>query len=477
MIEQLHAMPETIPGIQTAENTISSLQPVLPRGAGGRVSWGRLYGSSYGLVVSAAAQQHDGLVVLVTADTRSAARMTQEIEFFNNGGEPLPLLSLPDWETLPYDAFSPHQDIISDRLATLYRLPRTPRGILVVPVMTLMHRLLPREYLEASSLMLDIGMRLDVDQLRSDFSACGYRYVSQVMEHGEFAVRGNLIDLYPMGSSVPYRIDLFDEEVESIRAFDPETQRSLYNIQNVRLLPAREFPLDADGIKRFRESYRATFEGDPQRSLIYRDVSNGLAPAGIEYYLPLFYEHTATLFDYLAPDTMFIACEGVKEAADHFWTEAVERFEQHRIDPERPALDPQRLYQQVPHVFQAIGNFPRVTLERFELEQRAGHYNFATHAVPNLAIQHRAADPAAALKHFLENFEGRVLFAAESAGRRETLQQLFSHHNIHPVTFDHWQADVWLWFSLSGKHLVRDRFTGPDDDEFVVPRSVDHLLD
>ncbi|KAF0192511.1 MAG: transcription-repair coupling factor (superfamily II helicase) [Gammaproteobacteria bacterium] len=433
-------MPDTAVTADASEPRASPLAPPLPSEPGDRIAWGRLYGSSDGLVVAMAAHRHHAPVVLITADARTSARVTQEIEFFNPDPQNLPLLTFPDWETLPYDAFSPHQDIVSERLASLYRLPRLTHGMLVVSVTTAMHRLLPHDYLDRSSLMLDVGEKLDPTAMRDRFTTCGYRCVSQVMEHGEFAVRGNLVDLFPMGSDIPYRIDLFDDEVESIRAFDPETQRSMASVASVRLLPAREFPLDEAAVARFREHYRATFEGDPQRSIIYRDVSNGIAPAGIEYYLPLFFDNTATLFDYLPRNTLFIISDGAREAADQFWRDAVERYEQHRLDPERPPLPPQQIYLQSPEFFQLAGTLPRVALGHFELEKRAGFYNMATRAVPTLTIQHRAAEPAAALTTFLKNFDGRVLFAAESAGRRETLLELLRQYRVHPAPFERWQA-------------------------------------
>lgn len=424
----------------TAESRHSPLAPPLPTGPGDRIAWGRLYGSSDALAIAMAAQRVAGPVIVVTANARSSARLVQEIACFNTGADHVPLLTFPDWETLPYDSFSPHQDIISERLAALYRLPQLARGVLVVSITTALHRLSPRNWLTASSLMLDIGETLAPADMRARFSACGYRCVSQVMEHGEYAVRGNLIDLFPMGSETPYRIDLFDDEIESIRAFDPETQRSLHGVDAVRLLPAREFPFDDHAVARFRENYRATFEGDPQRGLVYRDVSNGIAPAGVEYYLPLFFETTATLFDYLPPGALLVVDDGATEAADQFWRDTSERYEQHRVDPERPPLPPQRLYLQPTQFFEAANALPRVTLNHFELEQRRGHYNMATRAVPTLIIQHRAPEPAAALTAFMNGFRGRVLFAAESAGRRETLLELLRHQAVHAVQFDDWHA-------------------------------------
>ncbi|HKJ76805.1 MAG TPA: transcription-repair coupling factor, partial [Gammaproteobacteria bacterium] len=284
----------------------SVLRPPFPDRPGQWTRWGRLYGSSTGLALAAAAERHDGPLLAVAPDTLSATRLEQEVRFFLGEETGLPVLSVPDWETLPYDVFSPHHDIVSDRLAALYRLPTLERGVLILPLPTLMQRLPPRAFLEAHALMLDVGDRLDLDAMRTRLEASGYRYVSEVLEHGDFAVRGSLLDLYPMGSRLPYRIELFDEEVESLRTFDPETQRSLDKVDQVRLLPAREFPLDEEGVRHFRQAFRMAFEGDPQRCPVYRDVSQGLPPPGIEYYLPLFFEETAALFDYL-PDSALLA--------------------------------------------------------------------------------------------------------------------------------------------------------------------------
>ena len=300
---------------------LSPFTPPLPRRAAEIRHWRRLAGSALGLAVSQAAQRHPGPVLVIAADTPEATRLEYELRFFTGDDENLPVLQFPDWETLPYDNFSPHQDIVSQRLATLYRLPTLERGLLVVPVNTLMQRLAPRNYLQGHSLLLDVGERLDLESMRKRLEASGYRYVSQVMEHGEFAVRGSLLDLFPMGSDLPYRIDLFDEQVDSIRTFDPETQRSLDSVQRIRLLPAREFPLHEEAITRFRQAYRLAFEGNPQNSAIYRGVSDGLAPPGIEYYLPLFFGDSASLFDYLAASTLVIATARVTDALDTLWNE------------------------------------------------------------------------------------------------------------------------------------------------------------
>ena len=275
-------------------------------------------------------------------------------------------MNFPDWETLPYDVFSPHQDIISERLATLGRLASLGRGVLIVPVTTLMVRIGPREYLDANSLALGEGDTLDLTDMRRRLELAGYRYVSQVMEHGEFAVRGSLLDLFPMGSQVPYRIDLLDDEVDSIRTFDTETQRSVDRVSDVGLLPGREFPLTPESIAYFRSQWRAHFEGDPTACPIYRDVSQSLAPAGIEYYLKLFFERTATLFEYLREDTLAITLEDTHDAAEAFWSEIGERYEQRRYDRERPLLAPGDVYIPVDELFAELNAYARIQIGRFD---------------------------------------------------------------------------------------------------------------
>ncbi|MEK7323136.1 MAG: transcription-repair coupling factor [Pseudomonadota bacterium] len=413
-------------------------EPVLPRRVGETLHWRRLAGSALGLAASRTARRHNGPVLLITADTPEATRLEYELRFFTGDDQALPVLHFPDWETLPYDNFSPHQDIVSQRLATLYRLPALERGLLVVPVNTLIQRLAPRSYLQGNSLVLDTGERLDLEAMRQRLEASGYRYVSQVMEHGEFAVRGSLLDLFPMGSNLPYRIDLFDEHVDSIRTFDPENQRSLDTVSSIRLLPAREFPLNEDAISQFRQAYRLTFEGNPQKSAIYRGVSEGSAPPGIEYYLPLFFNETASLFDYLAADTLVITTPGVTEALDKVWDEINTRYESLRHDLERPLLAPAQAFFAPPEITARSAHHPLISVATLNADHHA--YAFATTPPPPLPIVARAERPAEALLKFLGDFSGRVLFAAETPGRRETLLDLLKGHDLHPSSFDSWRA-------------------------------------
>jgi transcription-repair coupling factor (superfamily II helicase) len=416
------------------------LQPVLPA-AGARVIWSRLYGDSLPLVLARAAQTHDGLLLIVTPDSQDAERLQQQLQFFC-ADRTLQILCFPDWETLPYDRFSPHQDIISQRLQTLQGLPSLHTGVLLVPVATLLQRLPPRDFLDQYGLLLDRGQRLDLDDMRARLEKAGYQCVAQVMEHGEFAVRGSLLDLFPMGASLPYRLDLFDDEIETIRTFDPDTQRSLDQVEHVRLLPAREFPVDEAAITRFRQTWRSCFEGDPQRALIYRDVSNGLLPSGIEYYSPLFLAETASLFDYLPVATCLVTADDARAAIAGFREQLAERYEALRHDIERPILPPQRLYLDDNETAEALRGYAHIEVQRAEsLEGGApGTARFATRALPTLRVQARAERPAAALQDFLAGFHGRTLICAESAGRRETLFSQLREFGLDPRQVDSWQA-------------------------------------
>ncbi|NNJ93736.1 MAG: transcription-repair coupling factor, partial [Halobacteria archaeon] len=326
--------------------------------------WTGLQGDSLPLSIANAVNAAPGPVMLVTADMQAAEQLRDHYAFFSRGTD-IPAIIFPDWETLPYDGFSPYQDIISERLATLYRLPQLGRGLLIVAAPTLMQRLPPVEFVTRNSLMLQTGERLDLEQIRVDLDQAGYHCVSQVMEHGEFAVRGALLDLFPMGSDAPYRIDLFDDEIESIRTFNPEDQRSLDVQDAIRILPAREFPFDESSIKLFRRRFRAMFEGDPQACPIYRNVSNRIAPTGIEYYLPLFLEDTATLFDYLPDDTTVIQLDGTGPAFETFESQIRERYAALRHDHERPLLEPAALFIDAAQCHDRLGCHPRIRVSPF----------------------------------------------------------------------------------------------------------------
>jgi len=410
--------------------------PPLPA-ASGKQHWGNLPGAALSLAIAEAANNAERFTLLLTADSQSAERLQEELAFF---APELPVLHFPDWETLPYDLFSPHQDIVSQRIATLYQLPELSHGVLVVPITTALHRLAPKRFLLGSSLVLDVGQKLDVEQMRLRLEAAGYRCVDTVYEHGEFAVRGALIDLFPMGSALPYRIDLFDDEIETLRTFDPENQRSIDKVESIRLLPAREFPLKKEAVTAFRARFRERFDVDFRRCPIYQDLSTGITPAGIEYYLPLFYEETATLFDYLPEDSQVFSLPGIEQAAEQFWNDVRNRYEERRVDPERPLLPPAELFMPVEDCFARLKLWPRVVASQQDVEQGIGRERFPAQALPELAIESKASEPLGKLRQFLDGFPGRVLFTAESAGRREVLLELLARLKLRPQEVEGWDG-------------------------------------
>jgi len=407
------------------------------------IRWGQLYGGSTALAIAEAAVDAGRPLLVVAEGAREAERLRDEIAFF--AGQRVSVRLFPDWETLPYDLFAPHPDIISERLATLHDLPSLTRGVVVVALPTLMQRLPPREWIDSHALDLVRGQSLDVEAFRTRLTAAGYAHVGQVMTHGEFAVRGSLIDVFPMGTDQPLRIDLFDRDIDSIRRFDPETQRSGEAIEHLRLLPAREFPLNPDGVRDFRRRHRARFEGDPARSSLYRGVSEGLAPAGIEYYLPLFFDSLTTLFDYLPPTALVVDTADSAQRAQTAWQEIEDRYEQRRHDVERPVLPPIEIALDPPALAAHLDAIPRVAAQHTKIDALVGtlpHLNFGTGSPPRLRIDVRAPQPAEELAKFLADFPGRVLLAAESGGRRELMLELLRGRGISPVPVADWQAFV-----------------------------------
>jgi len=435
---------------------LSPFQPELPVKPGERRYWGCLYGSSKALALSSAAASGRKLLVVITANLHNANRLLEELQFYQaETNDDFRFLSFPDWETLPYDQFSPYQDIISDRLSTLSQLPGISSGILTVSVATVMHRLLPNSYISAYSLNLAVGQDVQIDAFRKELSNSGYRFVSQVMEHGDAAIRGSIIDIFPMGSREPYRLDLFDRTIDSIRLFDPETQRSKDKIQEIRILPARETALLEENISRFRTSWRSRFEGNPSNCPVYKDVSNGIAPAGVEYYLPLFYEATSSLFDYInSGSAMVVLDEGVQEAAETFWQEIEQRYEQGRYNRERPILEPGEIFYHPAELGEQINRFPRIEVSGLSQDDsKAGRINFNCKLPVKLPVDARAREPLAPLTNFISEYEGRVLLLAESAGRRETIVEILAKYGLRPETISSWheflQTDVKLGLAIA----------------------------
>ncbi|HUI61432.1 MAG TPA: transcription-repair coupling factor [Steroidobacteraceae bacterium] len=418
------------------------LKPPVPTSKQRRRSWHQLHGSAAALALAEATRSDQRLYVVVADDARALERLSSELQFF--AGERLQPLTLPDWEVLPYDLFSPHPDITSQRLRTLFELPRVQHGCLIVTADVLMQRLAPRNYVQGRAFELAVGEQLALEPFRRRLIEAGYVSVGQVASPGEYAVRGSLLDVFPMGTSTPLRIDLFDAQIEAIRRFDPDSQRSLDALQHIRLLPAREIPLDPEGVREFRRRYRTRFEGDPTRSAIYRGVSEGMAPAGIEFYLPLFFDETATLFDYLPANAVLVHDAQLTGALERAWSTLGQRFEDRRHDIERPVLPPGELFVSPAEIDSRLSAFAAITLDPFkadtELAGAPDIHNFPTAAPGEVRIDAHVEHPFAPLDLFLNEFRGRVLIAADSPGRREVLQEMLRGHGYTLQIVPGWEA-------------------------------------
>jgi len=386
----------------------------------------RLAGSADALALGRLAQAEKPLAV-VTASALDAQRLLEEIRWFS---PQLRVCLLPDWETLPYDQLSPHQDLVSERLATFYRIQRSEFDVALVPASTALMRLCPPAYLAGHTFFLKTGEQVSLEKLRQQLAVAGYQHVTQVVSPGEVCWRGGLIDLFPMGSALPYRIDLDDDVIDTIKHFDVDTQRTLYAVKEIRMLPAREFPLDDAGRARFRSRWRELFEGDPSKKRLYRDVSNGVPAAGVEYYLPLFFEDVATLFDYLPAGSTLALHHDVSGAIQEFWRDASSRYKMAGGDPDRPLLAPAQLFLPAEEFYVRAQSFARIDLvDKPEEENRQP---IEAVPLPPLAVDRRAQDPLAALKRFLETSGLRLLVAAESPGRRETMASYFAEYGLKP---------------------------------------------
>ena len=334
------------------------------------------------------------LTAIVTADATDAQRLIDEMAFFAPG---LRCALFPDWETLPYDTFSPHQDLISERLATLWRIQQhdkdTGADVVLVPATTALYRLAPPSFLAGYTFQFKVKQKLDEAKLKGQLTLAGYQHVTQVVSPGEYAVRGGLIDLFPMGSQVPYRVDLFDDEIDSIRTFDPDSQRSLYPVPEVRLLPGREFPMDDAARAKFRNRWRELLDGDPTKSRIYKDMGNGVATAGIEYYLPLFFDDTATVFDYLGGEATVVLHGDLEPAFQRFWQDTKDRFRLVQGDPERPTLPPEALFLSSEQFYAGANTHAQLSLRRTEVRApsagriaQADRLQVGQQVVPNLPV-------------------------------------------------------------------------------------------
>ncbi|MER2496271.1 transcription-repair coupling factor [Vibrio neptunius] len=400
-----------------------------PTGSGDKKQVGNLQGASLALAIAELANQHTSHTLVAVADPQTALKLLQEVEQFTDQDVSL----FPDWETLPYDNFSPHQEIISDRIARLYQLPTQSSGITIIPVNTLLQRQSPREFLLQHTLMVKVGDQYSLEKLRIQLEKSGYRHVDQVFGPGEYASRGSILDLFPMGANDPFRIDFFDDEIDTIRTFDPENQRSIEDVEDIRLLPAHEFPTTDSAIEDFRIRWRQRFETRREPESIYMQVSKGTWPAGIEYWQPLFFDCTETLFDYIADNSQLITIGDLEGAIDHFLTDVDYRYGQRKVDPLRPLLPPEELWLKKDELFRHFKSLPQVQLSADSVTEKLGRTNPAVQPLPELAVQHQSKEPMSALRQFSESFNGKVVFSVESEGRREALLELLQSIKLRPI--------------------------------------------
>ena len=419
----------------TAMTAHRPTHPPEPPKPGDRVSWDNLHAGAGALATARAAEAYGGLTLVVTNSTANAQRWRDELSFYRgsnpDGTQAAEVLHFPDWETLAYDAFSPHQDIISERLAALRRLPTVRRGILVVSVQTLLQKIAPRAYLDGYSLSLQVGQPYFLASERQRLAAAGYSAVEVVGARGEYAVRGSLLDIFPMGADDPVRVDLLDDEIDSLRTFDPETQRTIERIDAIDMLPAKEYPFDADAVARFRSRWHETFNVDVRRCGVYQDVSTGIQPSGVEYYLPFFFSELGTLFDYLPEDTLVVREAGLEETEDSFLADVEGRFESLRHDIERPIVEPAALFLAKNELHGALKRHGQITINA---GPGAKHQQtFASKPMPDLQANPRQKNPAAALVRFLGDVETPPMFVADTAGRREVFNEFLQRAGIQAV--------------------------------------------
>ncbi|WP_261817108.1 transcription-repair coupling factor [Vibrio gallicus] len=399
--------------------------------AGDKKQIGNLHGASLAIAISELERAHQGPVLLIVNDPQTALKLQSEVEQFSQA----PVTLFPDWETLPYDNFSPHQEIISDRIAALYQMPTLDSGIVLVPVSTLLQRQSPREFLLQHTLMVKAGDLFSLDKLRLQLEKSGYRNVDQVFGPGEYASRGSILDLFPMGSQDPYRVDFFDDEIDTIRTFDPENQRTIEEIDQIRLLPAHEFPTDEEAIEDFRIRWRQRFDARREPESVYMQVSKGVWPAGIEYWQPLFFDNTETLFDYMPDSTLMLSVGDTEAAIDTFLTDVEYRFEQRKVDPLRPLLEPKSLWQAKDELFSHLKKWPQIKLGKESIGNRGGKCDLSIEPLPDMASKQQTKEPMSALRQFSESYAGKVIFSVESEGRREALLELLKPVKIKPKVY------------------------------------------
>ncbi len=410
-------------------------QPLIPSNNGDVLHWRGLHGSASSYAIAELIKQNKP-IVYICSNVAHQHLIETELRFYSNDN--YPVLSFPDSECLPYDRVSPHPDITSQRLLALYEFPQTRHGVLIIPITALIQRLPPTSYINARTFNIAIDDELDTEEFRQRLTDAGYYSVDQVMSPGEFAIRGGIVDVFPMGIDTPFRLDLFDTNVETIRLFEPDSQRSTDHIEQIRILPAREFPLDKSSIELFRQSFRATIEGDPKKSVIYREVSKGLAPTGSEFYLPLFFNETSTLFDFIPEDSLFVLEEGVMENAENLQTENSQRYQNARLNSEWPPLDPKELFLSPDEIYHSLKNHPRAQLLNLNLKDHKHVINYNSSAPQQFNLNPRNEKPYSDLIDYIAGSENRILIIAESAGRRENLLGILQEHSQDVRVVENW---------------------------------------
>ncbi len=437
-----------------------------PNAVGKRTAVGPLSGAAESEAIGELAKTTP-LILVITDTTAAAHNLASELPLFLS--EEREILLVPDWETLPYDNFSPHEDIVSDRLKALSRLPTLVSGVVIVSITTLMHRLAPRHFIDAGVLSLSTGDTLDAEQFVRNLTRNGYRSVDTVYEHGEFAIRGSLLDVFPMGSDEPLRIDLFDGEIESLRSFDPETQRTAQRLARIDLLPAREFPLHTDAIERFKIDWYRSFEGDPERCSVFNEVSQGRAPQGAEYYLPLFFDECHSMFDYLPDNTPVVMVGNNFSSANRFWDEVNRRFEEYGVDPRRPLVNPRRGFIPVEELYAAIGN--HCVLEFRDSNDVPLHFALDTYTPEPFASEDefRNVSGIGKLSLLLKAHESPVLLSVESAGRREIILESLAKEGLQAQAVESWEKfqSSGVALGITVTDITRPLFTSPTEPVLV----------
>ena len=407
------------------------LKPILPASRQS-LSWSNLHGAALGLAVTEAARQYGGMLVIVLEDPRQLQILENEIRYFLHPSDNIPLVNFPSWECLPYDIFSPHQDLISERLRVLGKLPSLRHGIVLIQTTNLMQRLPPVDYVLGHTFSLHKSQQINLDTLKHQFIGANYSAVNQVMAPGEFAVRGGLIDVFPMGANTPFRLDLCDDELETIRIFDPDSQRSKEQVEKVELLPAREFPMTENGIKQFRSSFRRYFEGDPMQQTIYKEVSMGHTPTGTEFFFPLFFDHTATLFDYIRDDSIIIKTPDFKTATASYWAEVKDRYTNANYDLTRKVMPPEHIYMDANEVVANCQQYSGINIIH---QPDVASWRAATNDNKQFPVEARNEKPYQTLLAHLHSSNNKILIVTETPGRKEALEGVLLNNALRPTSY------------------------------------------